>query len=164
MADFAANLRRLMARDALTIQQVVERSGLDERTIKGILSGSSAKPHARTLHALAQGLGVAVDELFQNPGVLAHRQFDRKTNAVIDEVVAGNPELFAGWSEADFSELYSHFGTGGGLSVGGALDMVHARNRKREVFNKVAVLLESGEADVLRGIVDVLYRKVLVEG
>ena len=72
MLDFASNLRRLMARSGVTLEQVVEASGLSERTVKGVLGGKS-KPHARTLHRLAAGLGVSADELFQNPSLLTHR-------------------------------------------------------------------------------------------
>ncbi|HWC88644.1 MAG TPA: helix-turn-helix transcriptional regulator, partial [Pirellulales bacterium] len=67
MPDYASNLRRLMARLNLTVREVSERTGLDQRTIKGILRGDNSKPHARTLHQLAAGLGADVDELFQTP-------------------------------------------------------------------------------------------------
>ena len=72
MGDVASNLRRLMARLGLTLEQVIAATGLSERTVKAMLAGTS-KPHARTLNRLAAGLGVAVDELFQNPSLLAHR-------------------------------------------------------------------------------------------
>ena len=36
-------------------------------------------------------------------------------------------------------------------------------NLHREVHEKVAVLLESSQADVVRGIVDVLYAQVVVK-
>jgi transcriptional regulator with XRE-family HTH domain len=162
MPHYADNLRRLMARLGLTIEQVVRQTGLDERTIKGILAGTNSRPHARTLHQLAKGLGVATDELFQNPALLARRLFDRRTNPLVDEVAAAHPDLFDGWTAADFDELYSRFGTGGELTVEGTLDVVGEINRRRELFEKVAVLLESGQADVLCGIVDLLYEKVLV--
>ena len=60
----AANVRRLMARDGLTFTDVGEMTGLDERTIRGLVRGAN-NPHARTLHKFAQGLGVSIDELFQ---------------------------------------------------------------------------------------------------
>jgi transcriptional regulator with XRE-family HTH domain len=161
MYDVAANLRRLMARFGLTLEQVVEQTGLDERTIKGILAGNH-KPHARTLHRLATGLGVASDELFQDPSLLAHRLFDRRTNPVVAEVVAEQPELFAGWAEQDFDELYSRFGTGGSLTAEGTVAAVHCMNQHREIHRQVALLLESGEAELLSAIVDVLYQRILV--
>ena len=52
-----------MARLNLTMDQVVDSTGLNERTVKELLRGRS-KPHARTLHRLAAGLGVNADEFF----------------------------------------------------------------------------------------------------
>lgn len=161
MADFADNLRRLMARLDLTIESAAERAGLDPRTVKGILRGD--RPHARTLHRLARGLGVEADELFQPTAAAgARRRFDRATNSAVDEILAGQPELCADWTEADFDELYSRFGAGGALTAEGALRTVQAMNRNRETHERVAVLLETAEADLLRQIVDALYRRVAV--
>jgi transcriptional regulator with XRE-family HTH domain len=161
MRDFASNVRRLMARCGMTLQQVVEATGLNERTVKAILSGRG-KPHARTLHRLAEGLGVSADELFQNPSLLAHRLFDERTNPVVQEVVHSSPQLFEGWTQADFEELYSRFGTGGALTAAGTTQVVLAMNRKREVHLRVALLLESGEAEFLIGLVELLYQKIMV--
>ena len=161
MYFFATNVRRLMARSGMTLSALVEASGLHERTIKGILNGSS-NPHARTLHRLAAGLGVATDELFQNPFLLAHHLFDRRTNPVVQDVVDSHPELFEGWTETDFEELYSHFGTGGALTPAGATQAVLAMNEKRAVHQKVALLLETSEAALLVGLVDLLYQKIVV--
>lgn len=52
-----------MARLNLTMDQVITSTGLNERTVKELLRGRS-KPHARTLHRLATGLGVSADEFF----------------------------------------------------------------------------------------------------
>ncbi len=150
-----------MARGGMTLQQLVEATGLNERTVKAVLYGKN-KPHARTLHRLAAGLGVSADELFQNPSLLTHRLFDRRTNPIVQEVVSSHPELFAGWGEPDFDELYSRFGTGGALTAAGATQVVLAMNQKREVHQKVALLLETGEADLLTGLVNLLYQKIIV--
>ena len=158
--DFAANLHRLMARFGLNVEEVVERTGLDERTVKGILSGSSRRPHARTLHKLATGLGVSADELFQNPSLLAHRRFDRTTNPFVEEVISERPELFGGWGEREFDELYSRFGTGGALTVEGTLDVVEAMNRKREIHRKVELVMETDQAELLNQVVCVLYKRI----
>lgn len=63
-AAVASNLRRIMARDGMTFEQVVAATELDERTLRSLARGVT-HPHARTLHKLAQGLGVSIDELFQ---------------------------------------------------------------------------------------------------
>jgi transcriptional regulator with XRE-family HTH domain len=161
MCTYAVNLRRLMARGGMTLSELVEASGLHERTIKSILNGTT-KPHPRTLHRLAAGLGVSTDELFQNPSLLAHRSFDRQTNPAVGDVVDSHPELFEGWTEADFAELFSRFGTGGALSAAGAAEAVLAMNEKRQVHRKVALLLESSEAVLLVGLVELLYQKIMV--
>jgi transcriptional regulator with XRE-family HTH domain len=162
MYDHAANLRRLMARQGLTLQDLVQRTGLYERTLKAILAGTN-KPHARTLHRLAAGLGVDADELFQDPSLLAYRAFDRDTNPLVEEVVASHKELFTGWSQADFDELYSRFGAGGGLTRQGTLDAVLAMNHKRDIHQKVDLLLESGESVLLTGFVELLYQRIIVQ-
>jgi transcriptional regulator with XRE-family HTH domain len=162
MPDFGANLQRLMARDGLTIDQVVAQTGLDERTIRGILRGSIRRPHARTLHRLASGLGVPADELFQNAALLAQRQFDRQTNPLVDELTSRQPELFEGWLPDDFDELYSQFGAGGQLTAEGALQMVQGMNRRRELLRKAAVVAQSQDAALLEQLVDALYQRVVL--
>lgn len=161
MSQFAQNLRRVMARFDLTIADVVEQSGLDERTIKSILAGRT-NPHARTLHRLADGLGIQVDEFFQPASVFAHRAFDRATNPVIDQVVAECPQLFVDWTEADFDELYSRFGAGGALTLDGARAAAENMNRNREVHERVALLLETSEAEFLTRVVELLHQRVQV--
>ena len=160
MTHFAHNLRRIMARHNLTVRQVAHCTGLDDRTVKGVLSGANAKPHARTLHQLATGLGVSPDEFFQSPVMLARRRFDRQTNPMVDEAVKQRPELFVEWEPPDFDELYSQMGTGGALTVEGAVHAAEAINRKRELHDKLSLLLETEQADVVAGILELLYQRV----
>ena len=116
MSDNAPqNLRRLMAGQGLSVDQLAQRTGLDRRTIRGLLHGRN-KPHPRTLKILAEGLGVSADEFFIDAARLVHRCFDEHTNPVVDEVIGSHPALFAGWMEADFADLHSRVGTGGPLT------------------------------------------------
>jgi transcriptional regulator with XRE-family HTH domain len=158
-ATVATNLRRLMARDGLTYDDVVAATGLDERTLRGLVRGAS-NPHARTLHKLAAGLGVEVDELFRPIGDSPAGHFDRATNGLIADLVAQRPEVFANWSEADFDELYSRFGTGGALSEAGIVATAEAMNAKRALWTQISIVLESGESDLLAEFVEMLYRRV----
>jgi transcriptional regulator with XRE-family HTH domain len=159
--DLAANLRRLMARDGVSFGELVERSGIDARTISGLLNGRQ-QPQSRTLYRLAAALGVPADEFFQDSARLAHRLFDRQTNPLVDEVIAERPELFAEWTEADFDDLYSRFGTGGALTREGAAIAAEQINRMRDIQTKVAVLLETHEGRLLADFVEMLYRRVAV--
>jgi transcriptional regulator with XRE-family HTH domain len=160
MPDHAAeNLSRLMAERGLTIKQVVQQTGLDDRTIKAILSGTS-KPQARTLHRLAQGLGVSADEFFVDPAQLLYRRFDRDTNPLVGEVLENQRELFAGWTQADFDELHSRFGTGGPLTYEGTVAAVGEMNRRRSLHEKLALLLETSHAELVAGILELMYERV----
>ncbi len=152
------NLRRLMAAKDLTIAQVAECTGLDKRTIQGILDGTK-RAHVRTLGRLAKGLGVPVEELFLQPHQLAYRAFDRQTNPVVDDVIREHPELFEGWTAADFDELHSRMGAGGPLTEQGALEAARQMNRNRELHKKLAVVLESTHRDLAAGIIELLYQK-----
>ena len=63
---YAENLARLLAVAGISIEQLTERCGVDRRTIRAILQGSQ-QPRGQTLHHLAQGLGVSVNEFFVDP-------------------------------------------------------------------------------------------------
>jgi transcriptional regulator with XRE-family HTH domain len=157
-ATIATNLRRLMARDGLTFDDVVAATRLDERTLRAVARGRT-NPHARTLHKLAQGLGVSIDELFRMPGQSSARRFDRATNSLVQEVVARHTGAFENWSDADFDELFSRFGTGGQLTESGVLAAAEAMNAKREVLRQASVILESSESQLLADFVELLYRR-----
>jgi transcriptional regulator with XRE-family HTH domain len=162
MSDHARqNLSRLMAAGDVSFGRLAERTGLDVRTIRGVLRGGR-RPHATTLHRLAEGLEVSVDEFFVDPAQLLYRRFDRQTNPLVAEVVAEHKKLFAGWTEADFDELHSRVGTGGALTAEGALEAARQMNRKRELHEKLDLLLESTHAELAAEILDVLHEKVVV--
>jgi transcriptional regulator with XRE-family HTH domain len=156
------NLRRLIANFGLTIEQVVARTGVDRRTILGILEGATT-PHVRTLKRLAEGLGVPADEFFLDPTQLLYRRFDQETNPRVAEVVQAHPDLFEDWTDLEFDELHSRFGTGGPLTTEGALEAVREMNGKRRLHEKLALLLESSQAVLIRSIVELLYNQIVVK-
>jgi len=156
-----ANIRRLMARLEMTLQDVVGATGLDERTLRSMLQGST-RPHARTLHKLAHGLGVATDELFQDPFGNGQAAFDRATNPLVADVIDSHPEMFDDWHSTDYEELFSRMGVGGELTEEGTLAAAIAMNDRRELQYQVSVILETGEADLLREFVGMLFRRVTV--
>lgn len=162
MSDYGRHLRRLMAQQNLTLRDVVQRTGLNQRTVKRILAGRSERPHARTLHRLARGLGVGAEEFFRGSGGTL-RSFDAQTNPAVRELLDAQPELFAHWQDEDFDELYSHFGTGGALTRDGALRVVQQIHRRQQVQAQVAVILQTDQADLLAELVDLLYRRAVVE-
>ena len=159
----AHNLRRLMAKHRISYDQVVEATGLDARTVRGIARGEK-RTHSRTLTRLAEGLGVEADELFVDAATIlsagSARGFDEATNPVVSELVRKHPELFEGWTSREFSELYSRFGHGGQLTPEGAMEAAEAMNLKRAVIDKARTVLETSEGKTLSDFVEFLYQKV----
>jgi transcriptional regulator with XRE-family HTH domain len=154
-----ANIRRLMARLDMTLQQVVEATGLDERTVRSMSQGDT-RPHARTLYKLAEGLGIDTDELFQDPFGVGNVEFDRATNPQVTQVIERHAEIFADWTDAEFAELYSRVAVGGELTEEGALAAAISMNARREVQYQVSVILETNEADILREFIGMMFRRV----
>jgi transcriptional regulator with XRE-family HTH domain len=153
-----ANVKRLMVRLDMKLADVVEATGLDERTVRSILRGTT-RPHARTLHKLATGLGVDADELFRDPRE-GQAKFDRASNPAVSRLIDEQPELFAHWTRGEFEELFSRVAVGGELTDEGAYAAACAMNRRRELMTQIAVILESGEAELLSEFIAMLYRRI----
>jgi DNA-binding XRE family transcriptional regulator len=161
------NVRRLMAQQGLTQADVVAATGLDERTVRSLMRGA-AQPHARTLHKFAAGLGIEVDELFRDPADASWGSdawangaaaFDRATNPAVAAAIERHPAVFARWTAGEFEELASRVGVGGELTETGALAAAEAMNDRRVLLERVAVLLESSEGELLQEFVAMLYRR-----
>ena len=104
---------------------------------------------------------MAVDEFFVDPARLLYRRFDRQTNPVVEELLETHARLFTHWSEADFEELHSRVGTGGPLTVEGALAAVEHMNQS-ELMERFAAILESDGRDFFADLVNSYYqRKIL---
>jgi transcriptional regulator with XRE-family HTH domain len=81
-----------MARLNLTMDQVVDSTGLNERTVKELLRGRN-KPHPRTLHRLAAGLGVSADEFFwpcPEPGGSSPEFTNREIRKKVDQLLSSD--------------------------------------------------------------------------
>lgn len=63
MSEFGSRLRELRRAAGLTMEQLAEASGVSARAISDMERGHSRAPQARTLTALAGGLGLAPGEL-----------------------------------------------------------------------------------------------------
>ncbi len=148
-----------MARLDMTLLEVVEATGLDHRTIRNIVEGVS-RPHARTLHKLAEGFGVSTDELFKDPYQAGQALFDRATNPIVADVIGEHPDLFASWTQTDFDELYSRMAVGGELTKEGTLASAKEMNTRQELMYQVAVILESDKANLMREFTAMLFREV----
>jgi hypothetical protein len=106
---------------------------------------------------------VKVDEFFVDPAQLLYRRFDQQTNPVVSDVIETHRELFDGWTESDFDELHSRVGAGGPLTIEGTLTAVREMNQKRELHARLDLLLESSHAEIAAGILNVLYKRIIVD-
>ncbi len=160
MEDYAGiNLKRLMAAKGVSVGELAQRAGLDERTVRAVCSGRQ-RPRGRTLHRLALGLETPVDQFFIDPVQLAYRHFDQESNPMVEQVVEECPDLFRHWTEADFEELNSRVGAGGGLTRGGAIEAAGHINRKRILHEKLDLLLETTHSQMVGEMIELMYDRI----
>ena len=95
-------LRRVMVQRNLTLRDISRATGVAIGSVRGILE-ETTRPHPRTLHKLSVGLGMSVDELFaplptervvDSDADAAAREFDRRTNPAVAELIDAQPGLF----------------------------------------------------------------------
>ncbi|MCS7305013.1 MAG: helix-turn-helix domain-containing protein [Thermoguttaceae bacterium] len=154
------NLQRLMVKRGFSAAELSKRSGVDRRTIRALLAGNT-RPHWQTVHRLAGGLGVSTDELFLKPAQLVYRHLDRQANPAVAELISEEPELFVGWTEEDFDELFSRVGAGGPLTRQGALQAVEQMNQNRRAHEQLSLLLETSYAELVRRLLEALASLVV---
>ncbi len=153
------NLLRLMADRGLSIRQVTQAAELDERTVRGILDGTT-KPHAQSLHRLAEGLGVEVDEFFLDSPQLLYRRSDRPTNPIVQQVMQTDGPMFADWGEADFDRLHRRIEADGDPTREDVIEAVRQMNRRRAMHEKLDRLLESPQAEIAAGMIELLDSQI----
>ena len=148
--------------------ELAERAAVSRTTLYQLERGEIASPRAGTLHRIAQALGLPVSLLqaaelpqsFAPP--VDERDVDRQTNPFVDVVREEYPQIFAGFTPADWDELYSSFGTGGALTEEGVLAAAQVIAGKREILRRVSVLLETHLAEPTRAMVDSLFALIEV--
>lgn len=156
------NTRRLMAKHGLSYDDVVEASGLDARTIRGMVNGQK-QPHAKTVQRLADAFGVSTEELFLAPTGMTPEAFDAATNPQVQKVHDAQPDLFDGWTPEDFAELSSRFGVGGSLSFEGVVEEVRQLNHNRRLLDRARIVLESREAPLLASLIELLFERITTD-
>ena len=159
------NLKALLEARRLSTAELAARSDLDETIIRALVRGEITRPSLTTLDPLAAALEIDVAELLAEPADDRRRavaRIDRRTNPLVAEVIAARPQLFAGWTPADYEDLYSRFGTGGELSFAGAERCAAAINRRRATLAKAALLLETTHAEELAGRVERLFGEIVL--
>lgn len=153
---------------------LARHSGVSRTTLYHLQAGRITRPRISTLSRLAGAFDLPLERFLwgeisphsQPPAVHTDersRSFDRRTNTAIRAVSRDRPDLFVNWTDAEWDELYSTFGTGGELSSEGVVLEAEKINARRESLHKLAVVMDTHLHDVARHMVESLYRMVVPE-
>jgi transcriptional regulator with XRE-family HTH domain len=175
-AKLATQIRVGCRRAGWNIGELARQAGVSRTTLHKLTRGETRNPHYPTVQGIAVALGISPESLYEpspkQPEQLrnisdgnAHssRLFDRATNNEISEVRHEFPELFSGWMDEDWDELYSTFGEGGSLNQQGVVEFAQQINRKRETLHKLQVVLETHLCPVAVNLIETLYAMVHVQ-
>jgi transcriptional regulator with XRE-family HTH domain len=174
-ALLATRIRAECLRRGWHVGELAQKAGVSRTTIYHLERGHTQRIRAATIKAIAEALGLSVDELLGAPTGRPKpstrsggdeekaRAFDRATNPAVEEVARERPEIFEGWSENDWAELYSEFGVGGALTPLGVLKEAESINRKRETIRQLQIVLETHLRPVAEEVIETFYRMVQVE-
>ena len=165
--------------------ELARRTGISRTALYNLRRGTTRCPRASTLNSIAQAFDIdpcsldrPTDESvggehiheFDAPDfdskvqTGSDRRFDRLTNPLVDVVRRNAPELFSGWSEADFDALFSVFGTGGGLTEEGVATAARQMNRRRETLWRLQIVMETHLAEVAERLVKTLFEMTRPQG
>jgi transcriptional regulator with XRE-family HTH domain len=164
-------IRTECARRGWDLQSLAQRADISRTALYHLLEGHTARPRGVTLSRLAAAFDIPVEQLLNTrdepapsplrvPATEAARQFDRDTNPEVDAVAAERPQLFSRWTDSDWDELYSTFGSGGALNRQGVIASAEAINRKRETIRRLHLVLDTHLRVVAEELIDTLYRQV----
>jgi transcriptional regulator with XRE-family HTH domain len=172
----AARIRAECNRRGWSLGELARRAGVSRTTLHHLERSRTGRPHIETLRKIAIALDLPVGTLLGEEPSAAHRagfsasrrpprdslpqHFDAPTNPAVAEVMHEQPQLFAGWTQSDFDELVSLFGTGNGLTPRGVARAAESINRRRETIFKLQVVLETHLGKNAIEMIDMLYQLV----
>ena len=174
-AALVSRIRAQCLKRGWSFGRLAERAGLSRTTLYHLLRGTTSRPHPTTLTKICRALDLPLFELIGDDSRRADRMlcatgndvdtrdqraFDCMTNPVIEEVFDESPEMFAAWSQQEWEELYSTFGTGGALTRRGVEHTARKMNRKRETIHQLHVVLETHLDEVAARMIAALYEMV----
>jgi transcriptional regulator with XRE-family HTH domain len=166
----AALIRAGRIRKGWNQATLAQHAGVSRSTLIHLERGTIQDPHAATLAKLAQALELSPEQFLPSaawtptapPSSARAAAFDRATNPALQAAAELYPDRFADLSPAEWDELASQFGVGGGLTVEGALAAADRLRADRETLDKLRVLLQTHLREPARQVIEALYRAVEV--
>ncbi len=174
----ATAIRACLLEKGWEMGELARRADISRTTLYHLLQGTTRHPHFSTVSKIAVAFGLSPEALCpdsfvgttgkkgeETSGDLPldlekQQQFNRTTNTYITDVCKDSPQIFSGWSQADWDELFSTVGVGGALSPEGVIQAATEQNKKREVLQKLSIVLETHLSDVAFNFVETLYQMV----
>ncbi len=177
--NLSVRLRAFRVRKGWNMDRLARAAGVSRTTVYHLERGDISQPRASTLYKLAVALEVAPQELESASATTAAAPesdrpsdagtsekrliFDRATNSRIKKAYSASPAVFEDWTDHEWEELYSTFGVGGAPNEHGVLAIAGKINRKREILQKLRVILETHHAEIAAGLVENLFALVEAE-
>ncbi len=164
-------------RKGLNQEDLAQRAGVSRTTLHHLERGAVHKPRASTLSRLATVLEINPDELAVGwqpseadvpathpPLEILSEQavFDGVTNPLIAEVCAAEPQHFRGFSRADWEELASQVGVGGGLTREGVIEAAARLQTDKETLARLRLILQTHLREPAQQLIDALYQAVAI--
>jgi transcriptional regulator with XRE-family HTH domain len=154
--------------------ELARRADVSRTTLYHFRLGKIRRPRITTLSALAAAFELPLNRFLwghsepPGPAVSSRsgsaQEFDRSTNQAIRQVHEEHPELFTGWTDREWEELYSTFGVGGALNEDGVITNARQINESRRTRRQLDVVLETHLREVASRMIECLYRMVVPEG
>ncbi|OYW11048.1 MAG: hypothetical protein B7Z55_19900, partial [Planctomycetales bacterium 12-60-4] len=164
-------------RKGLNQEDLAQRAGVSRTTLHHLERGAVHRPRASTLSRLATVLELSPEELARGwksaeGGSSADPQpleflseqvaFDGATNPVVAEICEAEPDHFRGFTRADWEELSSQVGVGGGLTQEGVLEAASRIQRDRETMARLRLVLQTHLREPARQLIDALFQSVAI--
>lgn len=173
--ELATQIRAGCLRKGWNIGELARQAGVSRTTLYHLERGTTRKPQYPTVQRIIAALGISAESVCEpspkqperlrnmtDRNVQGSRLFDRVTNNEISEVHHEFPELFSGWTDEDWDELYSTFGEGGSLNKEGVVEFAQQMNCNRETLHKLQVVLETHLSRVAVNLIETLYEMVQI--
>jgi transcriptional regulator with XRE-family HTH domain len=166
--------KRILAarlRKGWNLTVLATKAGVSRTTLFQMERGAIFSPRATTLHRLAVALEIPIAQLNpqeQSPGdwqlegslpadVPPSVECDRQSNPYVDVLVQQFPEMFAGFTLADWGELYNSLENTTAINEEDLLQAATNIARKRETLRRLAVLLETHLAAAAAAMINGLF-------
>ena len=167
-----------------TREELARKAGLSRTTLFYLERGGTQQPRLSTLKRLAETLELDFQELMEQslaarpPADLSPSldprdspvparsdlrlspEFDRKTNPVIDQVLAESPALFQEFTSSDWEELYDGMRMDEAISAHGVRDQAVRITRKKQLIRKLEVLLQTHFSEITAALLETLYQQI----